>query len=160
MARNQNTWLGTGRLGQDPEVRSTQSGEAIASFRLASTNTRRSREGEKVDDTFWASVVLFGHSADFARDYLKKGDLVRVSGPLATRKWQDREGKDRYVTEVVINNFRGELELLTSKARDGDEGQNNRPAPQRRNGQQSRQSNEWDGYAPAGGGDLDTDIPF
>lgn len=87
----------TGRLGADPELRTAPSGKAIANFRLA-TN-----EGN--DRTEWHSIVAFDRQAELAQKYLHRGDEVKLQGRLATRKWQDKEGRDRYSTEVIANHI-------------------------------------------------------
>lgn len=89
-----------GNLGQDPEARTTQSGSQVVTLRIATTE--RKKVGEKWEDhTEWHSVVVFGKPAEFAAQYLQKGRQVYIEGKLQTRKWQDKEGHDRYSTEVV-----------------------------------------------------------
>jgi single-strand DNA-binding protein len=90
-----------GNLGKDPEVRYTTSGTAVASFSLATSEKFKNRNGEWEERTEWHNVTLWGRTAEVAGEYLAKGKTVFIEGRLQTRKWQDREGKDRYTTEVV-----------------------------------------------------------
>lgn len=90
-----------GRLGQDPEVRYTKDQKAIANLSVATTETWKDRQsGERKEKTEWHRVVLFGKTAETARDYLKKGALVLFEGPIRTRKWQSQDGQDHYTTEI------------------------------------------------------------
>jgi single-strand DNA-binding protein len=93
-----------GNLGQDPEVRATNSGMQVATLRIATTERRKVPGGnEWADHTEWHSVVVFGRDAENAGKFLTKGRQVYIEGKLSTRKWQDKEGKDRYTTEVVAD---------------------------------------------------------
>lgn len=90
-----------GRLGQDPEVRYTKDQKAIANLSVATTDSWKDRQsGERKEKTEWHRVVLFGKTAETARDYLKKGALVLFEGPIRTRKWQSQDGQDHYTTEI------------------------------------------------------------
>jgi single-strand DNA-binding protein len=93
-----------GNLGQDPEVRRTSSGASVCTLRLATAERRKDASGQWVDHTEWHSVVTFGTVADNCGRFLKKGRQVFIEGRLQTRKWQDKEGKDRYTTEVIAMN--------------------------------------------------------
>lgn len=102
-----------GRLGQDPEIRNTASGAAVANLSIATSESWKDKtSGEKKEKTEWHRVVLFNRVAEVARDYLKKGSQVYIEGKLQTRKWQDNDGNDRYTTEIVGN----ELKMLGSKS--------------------------------------------
>ena len=90
-----------GHIGADPETRFTPSGTAVANFNLATNESRKSSEGEYRDHTEWHSCVLFGKRAEFAGEYLKKGQLVYLEGRLQTRSWEDDSGIKKYKTEVV-----------------------------------------------------------
>lgn len=90
-----------GNLGKDPEVRYTASGTAVASFSIATTDRIKNKDGEYEDKTEWHNIVLWGKQAEFAKNYLTKGRSVFVEGRLQTRKWQDRDGRDRWSTEVI-----------------------------------------------------------
>jgi len=97
-----------GNLGQDPEVRATQSGQQVATFSVATNRTYTNREGQKVDDTEWHRVVAWGRLAEICGQYLQKGKQVYIEGRIQTRKWQDQNGNDRYTTEIVAQ----EMQML------------------------------------------------
>lgn len=102
-----------GNLGRDPEMRYAQNGSAIASVSLATSESWKDKaSGETKDRTEWHRVVFFGRLAEVVGEYLKKGAQVYVEGHLHTRKWQDKEGKDRYTTEIVA----GEMQMLGQKS--------------------------------------------
>ncbi len=91
-----------GNLGRDPEVRYSADGAAICNLSLATTFTRRDRNtGDRIEETEWHRIALFGRLAEIAGEYLRKGRAVYIEGRLRTRKWQDKEGMDRYTTEIV-----------------------------------------------------------
>jgi single-strand DNA-binding protein len=90
-----------GNLGKDPEVRYTASGQAVAGFSLATSEKYKDKSGEWVDKTEWHNITLWGKLAEIAKEYLTKGKTVYIEGRLQTRKWQDRDGRDRYTTEIV-----------------------------------------------------------
>jgi single-strand DNA-binding protein len=93
-----------GNLGRDPEVRYTPSGAAVCNLRIATTRNWKNRDsGERQEETEWHSVVLYDRQAEVAGEYLKKGRPVYIEGRLKTRKWQDKEGQDRYTTEIVAD---------------------------------------------------------
>jgi single-strand DNA-binding protein len=95
-----------GNLGQDPEIRSTGSGMPVATLRIATSDRRKSRDGEWVDHTEWHSVTVFGKQAENIGRYCRKGKQLFIEGRIQTRKWQDKEGRDRYSTEIVADNVR------------------------------------------------------
>lgn len=90
-----------GNLGKDPEIRVTASGQTVANFSLATKEQFKNKCGEREERTEWHSIVVWGKLAEIARDYLHKGKQVYIEGRLQTRKWQDKNGQDRYTTEVV-----------------------------------------------------------
>jgi len=90
-----------GRLGQDPQLAYLPSGEPVANLSVATDESYTDRDGNRVERAEWHRVVLFGKPAEFASQYLQKGRLVYVEGKLRTRKWQDKQGQDRYTTEIV-----------------------------------------------------------
>lgn len=139
-----NKWIGIGNLGADPESRVTASGEAVCNISIACTETWRDKAtGEKKEMTEWVRVGFFGKLAEIAGQYLRKGSQVYIEGSLRTRKWQDKNGQDRYTTEI-----RGDvMKMLGGKP----EGQQ-QPAAPRQQAPQRQQSSP-----PAG--DFD-DIPF
>ena len=119
-----NKWIGIGNLGADPESRVTASGEAVCNISIACTETWRDKAtGEKKEMTEWVRVGFFGKLAEIAGQYLRKGSQVYVEGSLRTRKWQDKEGKDRYTTDLIV----GEMQMLSGKP-SGDQ-ESGRPAP-------------------------------
>src|SRR5215218_6754897 len=92
-----------GNLGADPETRYLPSGDAVTNIRIATTDTWKDKSGEKQEHTEWHSVAFFGKTAEIAGEYLKKGSPVYIEGRIRTRKWQDKEGQDRYSTEIVAD---------------------------------------------------------
>jgi len=100
-----------GNLGKDPEVRHLENGRAVANFSLATSETYKNKQGEKVTNTEWHNIVLWTPLAEIAEKFLKKGGQVYIEGKLTTRSWDDPEGNKKYITEVVGNN----LTMLGSK---------------------------------------------
>jgi len=92
-----------GRLGQDPEVRYTPSGQAVANFTMATSENWTGKDGQKQERTEWHRIVVWGRLAELCKDYLRKGRQVYIDGKLQTRSWDDKEGKKRYTTEIVAN---------------------------------------------------------
>jgi len=160
-----------GNLGKDPEVRTLQSGTKVANFTVATSETWNDKaSGERKEKTEWHRVVIYNERlADVAERFLRKGRKVYLEGALETRKYTDQSGQEKYTTEVVLKNFRGELTLLDSAR--GEEGGDSagggggyrerapsapRPAAAAA-AARSGGSPSWD--APKGG-DLDDEIPF
>ncbi|MDI5890474.1 single-stranded DNA-binding protein [Halomonas rhizosphaerae] len=115
MARGINKVILIGNLGQDPEVRFTPSGTAVANLNLATTDTWMDKQsGQRQERTEWHRVVLFNKTAEIAQQYLKKGSKVYIEGRLQTRKWQDQNGQDKYSTEIVAN----DMQMLDSRGGD------------------------------------------
>jgi single-strand DNA-binding protein len=153
MARGLNKVMLIGNLGADPEVRYTAGGSAIANLRLATAESWRDKEsGEQQERTEWHRVVFFGRLAEIAGEYLKKGSQIYVEGRLQTRKWQDRDGNDRYSTEIVAN----DMQMLGGRGGGGGGGGNFEAAPARESG--GGRGRERDSEAPMP--DFDDDIPF
>ena len=121
MSGSVNKVILVGNLGADPEIRRLQSGEPVANLRIATSESWRDRQsGERKDKTEWHSVVIFNENlAKVAEQYLKKGAKVYVEGQLQTRKWTDQQGNDKYTTEIVLQKFRGELQMLDSRGEGG-----------------------------------------
>ena len=117
MAGSVNKVILVGNLGADPEVRRMNSGDPVVNLRIAtSENWRDKSSGERREKTEWHNVVIFNENlAKVAENYLRKGSKIYVEGQLQTRKWQDRDGNDRYSTEVVLQRYRGELTMLGEK---------------------------------------------
>ncbi len=112
MARGVNKVTLIGNLGADPEIRYTNSGSAVANIRLATAESWRDKEtGETQERTEWHRIVFFSRLAEIVGEYLKKGSQVYIEGRLQTRKWQDRDGHDRYTTEIVAN----DMQMLGSR---------------------------------------------
>ena len=101
-----------GRLGKDPETRYMTNGEAVTNVSLATSENFKDKSGEKQERTEWHNLVFYRRLAEIAGEYLKKGTQIYVEGRIQTRKWQDKEGKDRYTTEIIVN----EMQMLGSKA--------------------------------------------
>jgi len=152
MAGSVNKVILVGNLGADPEIRRLNSGDPIANLRIATSESWRDRtSGERKDRTEWHSVVIFNENlAKVAEQYLKKGAKVYIEGALQTRKWQDQNGNDRYSTEIVLQKFRGELQMLDAQ-RDGSSQSN-----QRQEDRQSSYGEQSSGFSR----DLDDEIPF
>jgi single-strand DNA-binding protein len=117
MAGSVNKVILVGNLGRDPEVRRMTSGEPIVNLSVATSESWRDKaSGERKEKTEWHRVVIFNENlAKVAEQYLRKGSKVYLEGQLATRKWTDKDGQEKYSTEVVLNRFRGELVLLDAR---------------------------------------------
>lgn len=163
MAGSVNKVILVGNLGADPEVRRLNSGDTVVNMRIATSETWRDRNsGERRERTEWHSVVIFNEQlAKVAEQYLKKGMKVYLEGQLQTRSWEDQSGQKRYTTEVVLQKYRGELQMLDTRSEGGGRGQgagysNEGGSDFGRTGPSSSPS--------AGGGDfsrdLDDEIPF
>lgn len=109
-----------GRLGQDPEVRYTQSNTAVATLNIATNERFKDRNGEFQERTEWHRVVAWGRTAEICQEYLKKGSQVYIEGPIQTREWEDKDGQKRYTTEIKALT----LTMLDSKGGNGDGGTN------------------------------------
>jgi single-strand DNA-binding protein len=166
MAGSVNKVILVGNLGKDPEIRTLQSGTKVANLSVATSESWNDRQtGERKERTEWHRVVIFNERlADVAERFLRKGRKVYLEGALETRKYTDQSGQEKYTTEVVLRNFRGELTLLDSAggAGEGGEGGGYReraPAQRVAVGPAAARGGgpSWD--APKGG-DLDDEIPF
>jgi single-strand DNA-binding protein len=113
-----------GRLGKDPEVRRLNSGDQVVSFSLATSETWRDKaSGERKERTEWHNIVCFNESlGKIAEQYCKKGMLVYLEGQIQTRKWKSQSGEDKYSTEIILQRFRGELQMLSGKGEGGGAG--------------------------------------
>ena len=166
MAGSVNKVILVGNLGADPEVRRMPSGDPIVNLSVATSETWRDKNtSERKEKTEWHRVVIFNDSlAKVAEQYLKKGMKVYIEGQLQTRKWQDQSGQDRYSTEVVLQKFRGELQMLDSRGQ-GEGGQVGYSGGGRGSdfGQSSPNEGRGGGGSRGGGGtsrELDDEIPF
>ena len=132
-AKGVNKAILVGNLGQDPEVRYTPAGAAITNISIATSESWKDKNsGQMQEKTEWHKVVFFGKLAEIAGEYLRKGSQVYVEGKLTTRKWQDKQGQDRYSTEVVVDSFTGVMQML------GGNGQSSQNQPQQQPQQVSR----------------------
>jgi single-strand DNA-binding protein len=161
MAGSVNKVILLGNLGADPEIRRTQDGRPIANLRIATSERWRDKAtGEQKERTEWHRVVIFNDNlCRIAEQYLKKGSKVYLEGQLQTRKWTDQQGVERYSTEVVLQNFRGELTLLDRAGDRPDSGFDNGNEFGSRGPTASRERQP----AMAGAGrrdDMDDEIPF
>jgi len=156
MARGINKVILVGNLGKDPEVRYSPNGGAVTNITVATSESWKDKNtGEKQEKTEWHRVVFFGKLAEIAGEYLKKGSQVYLEGRLQTRKWQDKEGKDRYTTEIVA----GEMQMLGSR-----EGRGGPPSDFDQSADEGRSGSRAPATAGAGKSsgpaDFDDDIPF
>ncbi|MEM9172726.1 MAG: single-stranded DNA-binding protein [Pseudomonadota bacterium] len=147
MARGINKVILVGNLGQDPETRYMPSGGAVTNLRIATSESWKDKQtGEQQERTEWHSIAMFGRLAEISAEYLRKGSQVYIEGKLRTRKWQDKEGRDRYTTEVIAD----EMQMLGSRGGAG--------APMSGGAQQRPQAAP--AQQPAAVNDFDDDIPF
>jgi single-strand DNA-binding protein len=148
MARGVNKVILVGNLGADPDTRYMPSGKAVTNIRIATSESWRDKQtGDAQERTEWHNVVLFDKLGEIAAEYLRKGSQVYIEGSLRTRKWQDKEGKDRYTTEVVAR----EMQMLGGRGGGGAGGGEARP---------SRPAAAGQPPAADVGGEFDDDIPF
>ncbi len=121
MAGSVNKVILVGNLGKDPEVRRMTSGEPVVNLSIATSESWRDKaSGERKEKTEWHRVVIFNENlAKVAEQYLRKGAKVYIEGQLSTRKWTDKDGAEKYSTEIVLNRFRGELQMLDGKGEGG-----------------------------------------
>ena len=154
-----------GNLGRDPEVRYSPDGSAIANFSVATTDTWKDKAtGEKKENTEWHRIVFFGKTAEVVAQYLKKGSAVYVEGALRTRKWTDKEGQERYTTEIVGDRMQmlgGRGEGGARAGQGGDEDFEQRPPQQRSAPTTGHATGAARPAAPAAAMDsFEDDIPF
>jgi single-strand DNA-binding protein len=162
MARGINKVILIGNLGADPETRSMPSGMTVANLRIATSEQWKDKQsGESKERTEWHTVAMFGRLGEIAGEYLKKGSKVYIEGSLRTRKWADKQGNDRYSTEIIAS----EMQMLDGKPANGG-GRN--PAddhrkPRNGGGNRGGRPDDFDHGPPGGskgGGEFDDDIPF
>jgi single-strand DNA-binding protein len=104
-SRGINKVILVGNLGTDPDIRTSPNGSVIANLRLATGEAWKDQQGQLQERTEWHRIVMFGRTAEIARDYLRKGSKLYCEGRLQTRKWQDKDGRDQYTTEIVAQEF-------------------------------------------------------
>lgn len=153
MAGSVNKVILVGNVGRDPEIRQSADGRKIVNLSIATSETWKDKSGERQEKTEWHRVVIFNQGlADVAERYVKKGSKLYIEGALQTRKWTDNSGVEKYTTEVVLGNYRGEMTLLDNKGGSSDGafgGGFDAPAA----------SSGWDSK-PASAGSFDDEIPF
>jgi len=164
MARGVNKVILIGHLGADPETRAMPSGSSVANLRIATTESWRDKQsGEQQERTEWHRVALFGRLAEIAGEYLRKGSQVYIEGSLRTRKWQDKQGNERYSTEIVGN----EMQMLGGRGGGAGAGAPAGAGGAAAGGMPREPMPDYAG--PGGGGgaggggereDFDDDIPF
>lgn len=162
MARGVNKVIIVGTLGNDPEVKYSASGSAIANISVATSEQWKDKQtGEKKEQTEWHRVVIFGKLAEVAGEYLRKGSQVYIEGQLRTRKWNDSNGVDKYTTEIVIPQIGGVMQMLGGRRDDSGQQQPRQQSgqqPQRQQHQPPKQQSQQGGNEPPM--DFDDDIPF
>lgn len=131
MAGSVNKVTLVGNLGRDPEVRSTQDGMKIVQLSVATSESWRDKaSGERKDKTEWHRVVIFNERlAETAEKYLRKGSKIYVEGSLSTRKWTDKDGAEKYTTEIVLSRFKGELTMLDGPSKEAGSHEDDDEAP-------------------------------
>ncbi len=163
MSRGVNKVILVGTLGADPELRQTKSGSSVCNMRIATNEVRPNPDnpGDRIETTEWHNIVLFKRLAELADRYLRKGSQVYIEGKLRTRKWQDREGNNRFSTEIIAN----EMQFLNTRGGGGggnygsQSGANYDDSSSVGNTRDRTSSNAAAGAA-AGGDEFDDDIPF
>jgi single-strand DNA-binding protein len=152
MARGVNKVILIGHLGKDPQQRAMPSGKAVVNFTMATTDQWRDKQtGENKEATEWHNIVMFDRLAEIAAEYLRKGSQVYIEGKIRTRKWQDKEGNDRYTTEIIAN----EMSMLGGRGA-GERGSAPSQDRSRERGEERAARPEPAGVAES----FDDDIPF
>ena len=151
MARSVNKVILVGNVGKDPEIKVASTGNAIATFSLATTDRTKDQTGNWTDRTEWHNLVAFARTAEIVRDYVKRGSKLYIEGRIQTRSWDDKDGQKKYRTEIIV----GDLVLLSGRG----EGESS--------GNSSRSGSSYDQRSPAPADDIvqsteitDDDIPF
>ncbi len=149
-----------GNLGRDPEMRFMPNGEAVCNFSIATTDSWKDKSGQKQERTEWHNIVIYRKLAEIAGEYLKKGRPVYIEGRLQTRKWQTKEGQDRYTTEIIAD----QMQMLGGREGGGaSSSYDSMDEDQSRPQQSARPAQSAPAQQPASGGDFDAfedDIPF
>jgi len=157
MARGINKVILIGNLGADPETRAMPSGSQVANLRIATSESWRDKtSGEQQERTEWHRVALFGRLAEIAAEYLRKGSQVYIEGSLRTRKWQDKQGNERYSTEIIGN----EMQMLGGRGGAGAGGAPGASAPGRSAEPSYAEESGGSSTGSGRGEDFDDDIPF
>jgi single-strand DNA-binding protein len=158
MARGINKVILVGNLGADPDTRYMPSGKAVTNIRIATSESWKDKQtGDQQERTEWHSIVMYDKLGEIAAEYLRKGSQVYVEGKLRTRKWQDKEGKDRYTTEIIAD----QMQMLGGRGgAGGSGGSSGGPSGGGDRERPSRQAPAEDRSPPADEGGFDDDIPF
>ena len=151
-----------GNLGRDPEVRSMQSGNRVASFSIATSKRWKDKTTqEQKDKTSWHNIAVFGEGlVDIVEKYVKKGSKIYIEGELQTRKWQDKDGNDRYTTEVVLQGYNCNLTLLGSRGGGSSNPSSSIDNDNQPNSIENKSNQNVEGSTKIDNNDLDDDIPF
>jgi len=157
MARGVNKVILVGNLGADPDTRYMPSGKAVTNIRVATSESWKDKQtGDMQERTEWHSIVMYDKLGEIAAEYLRKGSQVYIEGKIRTRKWQDKEGKDRYTTEIIAD----QMQMLGGRGGGGgassEPRSSSRPAP----ASEDRSAAPVDEGGGGGGGEFDDDIPF
>ena len=151
MARGVNKVILVGNLGKDPEIRYSPSGAAIANITIATSEGWKDKQtGEMKEKTEWHKIVAFQRLAEIMGEYLRKGSQVYIEGKLQTRKWQDKDGQDRYTTEIIAN----EMQMLGGKS------ESNQRGTKPKSNATGHGHNDNQNYSDNADDDFDNDIPF
>ena len=149
MARGINKVILVGTLGADPDTRYTPSNAAVTNLSIATNESWKDKQsGEQIEKTEWHRVVMFNRLAEIASEYLRKGSQVYIEGKIQTRKWEDKEGKDRWTTEIVAN----EMQMLGARSSGGNSSAESRGEPASKSSSPAS--------SPDSSDDFDDDIPF
>jgi single-strand DNA-binding protein len=158
MARGVNKVILVGNLGADPDTRYMPSGKAVTNIRVATSESWKDRQtGDMQERTEWHSIVMYDKLGEIAAEYLRKGSQVYIEGKIRTRKWQDKEGKDRYTTEIIAD----QMQMLGSRGGGGAPSEPREPRSSSRQAPaEDRSAAPVDEGGGGGGGEFDDDIPF
>ena len=157
MARGVNKVILVGNLGADPDTRYMPSGKAVTNIRLATSESWKDRQtGDMQERTEWHSIVMYDKLGEIAAEYLRKGSQVYIEGKIRTRKWQDKEGKDRYTTEIIAD----QMQMLGSRGGGSSEPREPRSTSRQQPAEDRSAAPVDEGGGGGGGGEFDDDIPF
>ena len=157
MARGVNKVILVGNLGADPDTRYMPSGKAVTNIRVATSESWKDRTtGDMQERTEWHSVVMYDKLGEIAAEYLRKGSQVYIEGKIRTRKWQDKEGKDRYTTEIIAD----QMQMLGGRGGGGGASSEPRSPRQTAPAEDRSPGPADEGTGGGGGGEFDDDIPF
>lgn len=156
MASDLNRCEFIGRLGADPDVKTLDSGNTVANFRIACGEKWKGKDGQIHEKTEWIPIVVWGKLAEICGQYLRRGSRIFISGKFATRKWVGNDGNDRYTTECIVDGFSGHMQMLDGKP----QGEQVQAQQQTAGAAAPAKPAAQPTQAPPVGGGLDDDIPF